>query len=1330
MSGDSAPAAEVKAGHNGADGQSAQQPPPQQQVVAGDTLNMPRIVLHVENPLGKTVVIDATPTDCLMDIRQFLLETPESCYFTCYSLQHEGKPINDFAELAEYPELKEDRINNLKMIPGFYDESSARTHVRRLREILVNPPVHVTQKTNPYVSDPGELKKEAPGAGNSASAGAGASKGPAPPPGANTKKDGKKRNPEKAAAAGAGAAAGGGSAFDVTAYPEATRPQREKVPEVVRNINFSAWNPPPGNRRLRGDILYLEVATLEKNTLHVTCSVNGFFLNRSTRDRFDPFPAATAYTSHTLVELLKKASHSFSSKFSRLMTRRMTRHPYEVIMRPFPVHEWMARAGPHAYDWNRAEDSLLTTYGMEGGRGVLRDWNEEYQCCHEMPRDTLVDRILYNRTRYRVYLDFRDAAVKGAVAVINGNIPPINPMDEERAWVYLYNKIFFSLTIDGRDNYKGIGGDAVSHCNASHDLLGISAFEGAGVKQLYTLATLSVDYRGHRVLAQSIIPGIFHGDQASTHVYGSMDGNDRIKADPKFHALMKEAANKLHLKEHTVIDKKDNTVTIASCSETKGIIGSDRRHYVLDLTRYFPRDANFPNYKTHPTALLRPELVTHYCYNEAIKSIMEKRTAELKKEQERKKAADEKKDGDESKSGAGGEGVQAKGKKEEAGPSEGKKTTPAPGQIKVIKFNPDVFCDVKMADPEEEKNDKLTVVAASQFLSRALLPKLMTAFRSLQESPLDGTSLTDIMHKNGINVRYLGRMAGLAIKLQIPHIASLCTNEMIVRAAKHVLNSMLRDVKPDLHENQETWFLAPCIVRFLNTFLGPNCCGKGLSDDQLRAAGELLDVQDQEDRKGAKKQLPRGKSRGSKKKKSGKRGDDSTAVKLADGRKAPTNPLAPANLWIKIHRLVKKKFDVKLPLKSNSFTPRRKLCMLRSLCKKVGIQLSCKAYDFDSKDGLVFQIDDVLDLFPVVKTVELSSKDASACIDQAKLFMSQDRLQGAYQKLNDAQGILHQTYGPLHEQTALCYSLLALVCYRAADVPQAVEMQQKALIVYQRTKGMDHYETAYAHSMLALFLHSMGLSKHALNHIRKSLYLLELMCGPNHPDVASAHVNVGMIYQETNEVVTALAHFKRAKEIFSSVLGAKHSQIGLCEHTIAVANSFMGNFKEAMTCEIASQNLYKASFGEKSRRVQESKIWLAWFTKQASEVAKGLTKAKGGLMPIPPHLSPFVWLSLQKLTPTRGVSELVQLIQLSRLRAKQQLAAAAAAATDKTKTVANGVPQVSETNASVENSGAANPVNGNTTEMTKAQKRKLKRQKQKQKKAAAAAAAAAVTTAS
>ena len=48
-----------------------------------------------------------------------------------------------------------------------------------------------------------------------------------------------------------------------------------KGPVCLRAMALSGWNPPPGNRRLQGDLIYLVVVTAEDKKFHITSSTRG-----------------------------------------------------------------------------------------------------------------------------------------------------------------------------------------------------------------------------------------------------------------------------------------------------------------------------------------------------------------------------------------------------------------------------------------------------------------------------------------------------------------------------------------------------------------------------------------------------------------------------------------------------------------------------------------------------------------------------------------------------------------------------------------------------------------------------------------------------------------------------------------------------------------------------------------------------------------------------------------------------------------------------------------------------------------------------------------------
>lgn len=86
------------------------------------------------------------------------------------------------------------------------------------------------------------------------------------------------------------------------------------------------------------------------------------------------------------------------------------------------------------------------------------------------------------------------------------------------------------------------------------------------------------------MIAQSIIPGILNNnDLTSLAEYGSVDENKTIYAKEDFHLLMKKVCEQLNIKVNKVIDGSDKEVEIAGSVEVKGIKGTDKRNYLVDL---------------------------------------------------------------------------------------------------------------------------------------------------------------------------------------------------------------------------------------------------------------------------------------------------------------------------------------------------------------------------------------------------------------------------------------------------------------------------------------------------------------------------------------------------------------------------------------------------------------------------------------------------------------------------------------------------------------------------------------------------------------------------
>ncbi len=114
--------------------------------------------------------------------------------------------------------------------------------------------------------------------------------------------------------------------------------------------------------------------------------------------------------------------------------------------------------------------------------------------------------------------------------MVDGNVMPINPSEEPRQQMFIWNNIFFSLGFDVRDQYRDLGGEAAAPVL---DLNGVRAYWAVDQEGLYLIGTVVIDYRGYRVTAQTIVPGILESDQEQSVIYGSIDFGKTVVSDDR-----------------------------------------------------------------------------------------------------------------------------------------------------------------------------------------------------------------------------------------------------------------------------------------------------------------------------------------------------------------------------------------------------------------------------------------------------------------------------------------------------------------------------------------------------------------------------------------------------------------------------------------------------------------------------------------------------------------------------------------------------------------------------------------------------------------------------
>uniref|UniRef100_A0A2N9J6S9 Clu domain-containing protein n=2 Tax=Fagus sylvatica TaxID=28930 RepID=A0A2N9J6S9_FAGSY len=663
--------------------------------------------------------------------------------------------------------------------------------------------------------------------------------------------------------------------------------------------------------------------------------------------------------------------------------------------------------------------------------------------------------------------------------------------------------------------------------------------------------------------------------------------------------LVLEAAKRLHLKEHTVLDGSGNVFKLAAPVECKGIVGSDDRHYLLDLMRVTPRDANY----TGPGSrfcILRPELITAFCQAQAAER------SKCKSEGDAHVTTD-------SSTVVGvDEQVRMVANATAAFDClivvfllglncilEGKKKTLAAAVIvgnitkegrdenvkdcassqaeteprEEILFNPNVFTEFKLSGNQEASldleivEDEENVRKVSSYLTNVVLPKFVQDLCTLEVSPMDGQTLTEALHAHGINVRYIGKVADGTKHL--PHLWDLCSNEIVVRSAKHILKDVLRDIED--HD------IAGAISHFFNCFFGT-----------FQAVGTKVTANNMQSRTHRKDQgghQSSGKpSRGQGRWKGG-----------ASARKNQSSfmNVSSETLWSDIQEFAKLKYQIELPEDARSRV--KKVSVIRNLCQKVGISVAARKYDLNS--AAPFQTSDILNLQPVVKHSVPLCSEAKDLVETGKIQLAEGMLSEAYTLFSEAFSILQQVTGPMHREVANCCRYLAMVLYHAGDMAGAIMQQHKELIINERYGNM------------ALFYHGLNQTELALRHMSRALLLLSLSSGPDHPDVAATFINVAMMYQDIGKMNTALRYLQEALKKNERLLGEEHIQTAVCYHALAIAFNCMGAFKLSHQHEKKTYDILVKQLGEEDSRTRDSQNWMKTF--KMRELQMNAQKQKG-----------------------------------------------------------------------------------------------------------------------
>lgn len=493
-----------------------------------------------------------------------------------------------------------------------------------------------------------------------------------------------------------------------------------------------------------------------------------------------------------------------------------------------------------------------------------------------------------------------------------------------------------------------------------------------------------------------------------------------------------------------------------------------------------------------------------------------------------------------------------------------------------LDYNPDAFVERKQTetgedfvvyDPEAESTQNVRL--ASQYLRDVVLREFVTEAVASPFHSTDGFLITRTLHRKGINMRYLGLLVAFidaeGDKLETPKSTSKeeasftlqllrqnLLHEMVIRAAKHVVNRHLRAAGP--------YDAAGIVSHLYNCLLGIAFNGSPVV--------ETLD-------------LP------------------------ADSTRAWTE-VTPASLRADLRREIAARYRYSLP-EAWFDESMLKDKVLRELSLRVGVQLAVRKYAFEadaaaaasastskaragqpngsthssdaepsavaaasSKKGkkgkkgkaaaesvqpaqgepTTFTSADVLNVAPVIKATQHRSALVEDMFFQGQRAIHENHTEVGEALVNDALHLCEQIFGAVHPEAAEKYHTLGIMWHnlaqriiRALRTHEAAEQTLRDLPAQER----EQYEAEVKNLLMpdpeGARAEVEAYLQQAVRLVRQSIVISERTYGIDSADAITQYSDLGLLEQQAGNVTLGLQLTRHAMDLYVATYGPKHPQL-------------------------------------------------------------------------------------------------------------------------------------------------------------------------------------------
>ena len=923
--------------------------------------------------------------------------------------------------------------------------------------------------------------------------------------------------------------------------------------------------------------LIIEITTLENKTLYITCNEHGFYINNTQmKDNLlyiDNTPNKQYTPSYTLVSLLNQASPLFKENFTKLITQVINNDQIFQCASPNFNFNWLNNNQPRNNEITDLHyEYTFRKFNKEDYEHIKlnKEWNEEFFTFLDIQfANDNIQNITKEKLLYEFYSLFKQYAIEGVKLIKTKQLSPFSFFESPKTndYYYMYNNIIFTILDDSYLTNRTYSQDELkqTYLGSNLDLKHVNYLNknrfAFNIKHLYFPLNCIVQYMGLRCHCQVITPGVIFNSEHLVQYGESQEGT--VKYNESFHKEVEQMYNVFNIKTVNIVDKKGNDVVIYGNPEIKGVVGVDQRKYLFDLIHLFPRDMNYyikdnKEYnENNRGCLIRPELIVAY-KEMCIRNKMKEIAGDNNNNTNTNATNDDNKDKDE--------------------------------RIKLIKQGLDMvnkeiefdttfgieFKQLQIKRNDDSLNEYKQLKLLSDFLLKDTIDKFISEMYQDIESEsaiIDCFSLSNSLHKYGINCRYLGEIYNRINEDN--WLRCLIERDIIRRCAKHIYNEIISGcplyiVKAITCHILNVIFAPYEMLLLLNdkvvTYVNNEICFESNSNnksevDVNKNSNTLSNVNETTVSSNANNQKKKKNKKKNKNKSKQNKDDDNnnndsilqtemniksiyndiindtlfTSDYIESNDKMHSYFLTPEQFWNKIKQIAKQHFNFIFPNNdniNNKFyidSVLNKHGLLRDFCKTIGISIESNDYSLSdslttyqkqiykknfSYSFLPFKETNIIDFYPITKDYILPSEIHSSLLDSLQTISKNTPPIEAQTKYRQLIYTSNEIYGPVNKYSGNGYKKLAEIAFLEQDYVNGISCLNKAITIYEKLYEWDCNDVINCYSLLSSFSHFLSDNYMSFVFIRRALEISYYTMPRNHPELITKYISIGMYYFE------------------------------------------------------------------------------------------------------------------------------------------------------------------------------------------------------------------------